>query len=636
MKQKSIITILSLLFLIPYVLGLIFPATFWATHHLAFLPKPIGIILVCVSIALILFINRSQPVSFRLSTSGIILITLVFGGLFYFFPIVYDVYGDAYKHWDLRNQISVWTPKMYEELFSIHWTPSSGRKTVLLIINWFSATFNTTIYNVFRWFNTVLGMLFVFSWLYFIRFYIRKRTIQLVMMVVVLTAPLTQFFYNHLETYAIVYLCLSWWIMCVLIYLKSNHKKWLILLLFLFVLNLIIHPTTILLLPTLILLLILRQRKKKQSINWSFILKYLTFPKLLIGVIAYFFIFKDYNDLRFLDDGIKDIDRLFLPIINPPAPLDRYSMFSLNHLLDFVQLVFQWSSVIWLVIFSVVFLKIKDLKWNRITIIILGELLLTYTIFFFALNPLLSLPMEVDLFSIPSIILIAFTLVLLNDEAVNTMSFKKLKLPIIVLTIFSISTIIVNGSKHALSYRLEQTNIHVFKTYYLHSNHKILLALSMLKDEEEYIKRSNNVIKTLEPYANEGNDMAYANLLMDNAIYYLDRKAYSKANSIAYKAFNYDESLKENIKTLLLTSHYLKDSEAAYHFALKLKGYNYPNAQISGKVVIQMALENNDGYSALMHTKAYLKEFPNDMFVMDILEKLQNGEQLEVVKESFN
>lgn len=635
MKQQQIFTIVSLLFLIPYILGLLFSTTFWATHHLAFLPKPIGIILVGIAVALIILVNINKPISFQLNISIIVLITLVFGLLFYLFPIVYDLYGDAYKYWDLRNQISNWTPTLHDELFSMSWSPASGRKRILLIINWLSATFNTSVYTVFRWFNTVLGMLFVFSWLYFIRHYIKNRTIQLFLVIAVLFAPLTQFFYNHLETYAVVYLGLSWWIMCLLMYLKTRHKKELRLLIFLFIVNLIIHPTTLLLLPTLLLLIILRQCKKEQNISWKLVLKYMLLPKLLIGLIAYFFIFKDYNDLRFLDDGIKDIDRLFLPIINPPAPLDRYSMFGLNHIFDFILVVFQWSSIIWLIIFSVMIRKTKALKWNSGALVVLGELLVTYCIFFFALNPLLSLPMEVDLFSIPSIILIAFALVLLKDNVEGLTDLRKLTLPVILLALLSFSIIIVNGNKRMLSYRLEQTNIHVFKTYYLHSNHRILLALSMLKDEEQYIKRSNNVIETLEPFANKGNDIAYANLLMDNAIYYLDQKAYNKANTIAYKAFSYDETLKENIKTLLLTSHYLKDRQAAYDFALKLKGYNYPNAQLSGKVVIQMALENNDGYSALMHAKAYLKEFPNDMFIMEILKELQNGIPLEVIKRKF-
>ena len=634
MNKERVITIVSLVFFTPYILGFIFPDPFWATHYLAFLPKPISIVFIIAAILLIGFIRIKKSIAFDLNRSVILIISLLFGALFYYFPIVYDLYGDAYKYWDLRNEVSVFTPEMSKELFSFKFEPSSGRKTILLLINWCSATFNSPLYIVFKWFNTIAGVFFIYSWISFIKSYVVRRPFQILLVIAIIFAPLIQFYFNHLETYAIVYLFLSWWVMIALKYSRSLQNKWLIILILLTLINITIHPTALLLIPTLILLVLVRSNNLKENLKWKHVLKWLFIPKLLIGAIVYFFVFKDYNDLRYLDDGIKDVDRLFLPLVNPPAPLDRYSMFSLNHLFDYFWLIFQWSNCIWLIIISVIIYKRRAINWGNINLIITTELLLTYIIFFFVLNPLLSMPMDVDLFSIPAIILFAFTLSLLNATN-GTIKLSKLPVSLVLLAIINVAVVVVNSNKTMLSYRYQNTNEYVFKTYYLHANHKILLALSMLNDEEEYIRRSDDVIRSLQPYANKGNDIGFANLLMDNAIYHLDRKEYLKANKIAYKAYSYQKSLKENIKTLLITSHYLQEYKKAYEYALTLNHYQYPNAKIAGKVLIQMALENNDRYNAIIHSRAFLKLFPEDPFVTKLLKNLQEDSAINEVKKMF-
>ena len=67
--------------------------------------------------------------------------------------------------------------------------------------------------------------------------------------------------------------------------------------------------------------------------------------------------FKDYNDPRTLTD-FKDIDRLFLPVFSPEPPLDRYNLFSLNHILDYLNMMLMWSpAALFLIAYAFIFKK---------------------------------------------------------------------------------------------------------------------------------------------------------------------------------------------------------------------------------------------------------------------------------------
>ena len=77
MNKERVITIVSLVFFMPYILGFIFPDTFWATHYLAFLPKPISIVFIIAAILLIGFIRIKKSIAFDLNHSVILIISLL-------------------------------------------------------------------------------------------------------------------------------------------------------------------------------------------------------------------------------------------------------------------------------------------------------------------------------------------------------------------------------------------------------------------------------------------------------------------------------------------------------------------------------------------------------------------------------
>lgn len=137
-------------------------------------------------------------------------------------------------------------------------------------------------------------------------------------------------------------------------------------------------------------------------------------------------------------------------------------------------------------------------------------------------NPLLSMPMDWDLFSLLTLIFFNFMIILIKQvehiKVSNMITKGCITLGLLIIPMFW-----VKSNKEAISYRLESVNIHVFKTYHQHSSYNLLKALSLLNEDMiTYTKRKEAILEELEPYAVIGKDDKYANLLMDQAYIYMN------------------------------------------------------------------------------------------------------------------
>ena len=167
-------------------------------------------------------------------------------------------------------------------------------------------------------------------------------------------------------------------------------------------------------------------------------------PICFVGAFLYFFVFQDYKDPRLLQD-FRDIDRLFLPLLSPAPPLDRYNLFSINHIFDYFNIMMLWSPpALFLLVIIGLFYR-KQINWKTPQIVITGLTFLLFTTFLFMINPLFSMPMDWDLFSLPAPILLIFVLALLKDVQPTNLAGKILP-GCLALAILSLPTFIVNAA----------------------------------------------------------------------------------------------------------------------------------------------------------------------------------------------
>ncbi|MGB1318142.1 MAG: hypothetical protein ACPG5W_08040, partial [Flavobacteriales bacterium] len=347
-----------------YLLAFLIPESLWGFHYIYFAPGVLKVVLLALAGTLLIFPKQVKiPVKLErlFSTKDgeakllwLPLLLFIVVALYHSFPILLDEYGDAFQYRGRLETVPSKLPeKFYQELFSASFLPSMGRKTILYIYGLIAYSNNYTYQEVFKWAGLLFGLGYAIVWIGFVRYYLTNYKWQLLMMVAGLFAPFTQIFYGHNETYAPVFFMLISWLVLLVIQHKRKSGLLLSVLLVLLLISARLHPFCLLLFPAWILSLVQFYKHKKSGSNITYRTSQLWFvaPIFLVGAVLYFFVLKDYNDPRFLDD-VKDIDRLFLPILSPEYPLNNYNLLGWNHILDFVNVIFSWSSAAWLLLLS--------------------------------------------------------------------------------------------------------------------------------------------------------------------------------------------------------------------------------------------------------------------------------------------
>ena len=376
-------------------------------------------------------------------------------------------------------------------------------------------------------------------------------------------------------------------------------------------LSLKFHSSSFMLIPSFLLVLVLHMEKNrslaKSLINWKNVVLFLMLPVILLGGIVYFFVLQDYNDLRFVNENVDIYTRMFLPILSPPPPLDRYTLFSFHHFFDYFNLLFLWSGAMLFVIVTVVWKLPHKIDWSHPSLIIFGTTLALYAFLFFMINPLMSMPIDCDYFSLPAAAFFFFAIALATQQNVIA-HFETLLAPGIGVALLCIPIFISNYSQSSLSQRMEHVGVYVFKTYWIRSAGDISAGIALEADTDRYEARYLSVLEQLRPHANESNDKEYANLLWRLAKYYRKTvKDYEKARLYHLEAFKYDPDLVANYIGLMESNYYLNQYEDAYKYSLKLVKYQYPNERQALRIAIECSMLAGFYQTTINHCNEYLQ-----------------------------
>lgn len=643
---KHIITWLGCLFFAFYLIGILFPEAWWGSHFLAFFPTTVkygmlaigGFILGLSYLSFWVKLGEHLSILQRIPAWVVISLAVVLMAfMFYQFPIFHDYYGDSFEYESILNtKIGSLSDFSLEPLFSLNLSPHSGRLSMATLVSLLSYTFGLTHYQVFVWMDLICGALFVLLWLFFIHRYIKNTQWKLVLGIAGLTAPFMQIFFGHVEMYAPSILLLETWLILLILAIEKQ-KKWLLyLLLILLVIGVRFHPTFMLLLPAwLVALLILYKPSYKLTLKSTG--KYVLAPVFALGLILYFFILGDYNDPRNLE-GAQDFDRIFLPLLSPDPPLDRYNMQSFNHIFDFFQVALHWSPVALILLGSILIAYRKKVNWEKPVILITGFTLLIYVTFLFAVNPLLSMPIDWDLFMFPAPILLILTALLVREIETETNLAAKALPVALTMSLFTIPFFVMNAYAKPYSQRLESLSKHIFKTYHIWGDRYLEHAVKLTHSDEQYIRRKQAAIDELKPYAIIGNDLHYSQMIATNGLYYLrteDDANLENARACFQEAYYYFPKLKSNILNLLQVNFRLGRHAEAYQNSVDLVGYEYPDVRKSRRMAIHCALEAGLYEEAEFHAEKYLTILPDDSLIIQVRDRLVNNEQPEQLRNLF-
>ena len=580
--------------------------------------------------------NNSQKKTLLITLKSIGLISVSFIVLTIIFPMVKDFYGDAYKFNPFLSKTPNIIPQgTHDKFFTYKLTPWAGEGTILAMVTYIAYYLQVTYKTAFLIFDTIFGGLFIFTWLHFIHTFVKTNSWKIILSITGLTAPFVLIFFGHIEIYAPILFFHLLWGYLTFLYVKTEKKQVLWLLILVLLINLKLHSIAVLCIPTLVVLL--WKRYKGDYLNWKQIGRFIIAPIFIIGAIIYFFVLEDHIDDRSLQKTALAFDHIFLPLFSPKAPLDNYNLLSFNHLFDFFSLLFIWSPIaVFLGIFFII-TKRKTINWNNPQIIISGLCLLLYIMFFFVVNPLLSLPIDWDLFSIPAPFLLIFiTAIVIQVEKETSLPSNKILFATKLLAVLSLPIFIVHQSEKSLSHRLESVAVHIYATYYEWTAKTLDNAFSLdNKHPINRLERGEAFLNKLKPIAQSGNDYEYSVLLIDQGRYFL--RVYNdpkKAIELFDEAQKYAPA--NNAKLLSLEAYFnLNLYLEAYIVSKKLVQLQYPSYKKAIKINIHCGLEAGMYKEAHDACKFYLKNWPKDPTIQEVLQRLSNNDRIGELKFLF-
>jgi hypothetical protein len=650
-NRKKLLLTISLLFYSFYVLGVIFPKAWWATHFINFLDPVPKIALLLAGLGIILygafakseseFLNRFSDGNLLKHKVVLPLILATFSViLFVKNPISTDVYGDAVRFSNQFNNHSEFNNvDLWEMVLSPNVLDSkTGETTVLPAAYMLQHSHDLTTQEAFLIIDAICGFLYIFLTLLFLRHYVQDKKWCIALSVVVITSPILQLFAGHIEIYAPALLLISLFVITQLMFLKTDKRLYLFALIPITFLMMKVHSSSFLFLPSLGFTvgyaLLKNKRFWKKRFNWRIILIWIVTPFFILGAYVYFVLLEDHIDPRWLQGDLPVLERIFLPIFSPEVPFDRYNLFSLNHIFDYFNLMLMWSAGGMLLFVSIVGFYRKKVNWNAPAVIITGISILFGVTFFFMVNPLLSLPIDFDLFCLPAPVFILFVAAVVVEMKGVELS-KILLGGVFALGLMYIPIVAVNSDDEMLSQRTEAVAVHVFKTYWSHAGDLITESHGMVGEDQLQINRARQLVDELEPYAVPAIDQVYSTFVLKVARHYLVANRMDSALYFYEKSLYYQSESKHDLPGLMECYFMLKQFERAHHTALLWNAASGGYNQQAVRAAIQSGLEAELYEDVVIDCEEYLKRWPNDEQIKMVYKSLRSGTNVEQLKNTF-
>lgn len=624
-----------------YLFGWIFPEVFWGTHFLAYL-SPLSLTVIAVLILAIAFTPGKNLSAALKKLDGLkpiierIAFTLLFGLLIFFFPILNDGYGDAFKFESFLSTVPTVVPEdAWDGMLELSLSPWAGQDATLGLITLVAKSFGITYKAAFHLFDLAFGLAFIFVWIMMVQEEIREAKWRFLLIIACLLAPVSLIFFRHIEVYAPVA-----FFSLVLMYslkkaaVKSTPGNW-ILLAISFLFSLRVHPALLVYLPA-ICLAIIYHISGIETVNWKRISLFLFIPLILIWAGLYFFVFGDHVDDRSLAETAMEFDHLFLPIFSPQPPLDDYNLFSFHHLFDYLQEILLWSPVS-LFLIGISTLGIRGLVGcNDRTLVVLLVALIPAVGLFFVINPLLSMPIDWDLIALPFPALLAVSLIIAKPLSNKVESVLVVRMGLIIVILAS-GFIVLHRSNESTAQRHEDLGFRIYSSYYLWTSNVLERSIKMRElSVEEEVKLRDAILKKMNRDIGAEVNPEYSTVLKEQAktlLRELDRA--DEALAYLQKAYAYHPDSK-NVLTMLVETYYrMENYVGAFAIAEEMVQKALPNEEKALKVAIQCGLEAGRYQATLEYSRRFLESYESAE-ISEVERRLAAKDRVESLRFLFN
>ena len=429
--------------------------------------------------------------------------------LFYALAIRTDIYGDARTilFWDANDSRRL-TGDWLGRVFSFN-LQSDKEALTLLLHRWVARLFHWPIGHTYRILSSIAGAMSLLLWALYVRRQFKGSRWAPLLLVAGCLIGSNQLFFGHVETYPLASLASMAFLLAGSLALEGGIYLWIAPIAWFAATR--IHPALVYFLPALLFVFAHRFVSRRVTIRPmpdGKLAMLLAIPFLVAGGIAYFFYFKSYNEPH--SGAGRDFAHSFLPIIAGPPPFERYSLQSLNHLGDFLNVLLLIGAPVVVALVGIGIFGRKAIGWHQARIPFAALALGFSLVFFFALNPALSMPRDWDLYALLGPPLLLFLTAILAGSDTRVPSDRVFGM-ILGFGVFTAASFALNAAPGPLSARLERTGEHVYRSYYAGSSYIINVAQGMERDTTRAIARRIATIERLAPPRTP--DPEYAHLM---------------------------------------------------------------------------------------------------------------------------
>ncbi len=649
------VILLCLLFAGFYLCGWILPDLWWGTHQLAFLPTFHSFFFFAAVLGILFWGGFAfRPLLLPALDNKIylaisLLLSFVAAWVCYQLPVAIDGLGDAVRFESFfAGDDNAFKPKYMEVLISPNvFHAKNGERTVLNAMHLLSVTADISPRQAFQYLSSVCAGLYVFLACWFVRIFCANNALRLTAWLMLVLAPFVWMFFGHMEIYTPVIVCLLGFAMLLLHFFAAPSRKLYPLLLLVLFIALKLHSVNFLLLIPLLYAVTWFETRgsalSEKLCNWRFLLCWLILPGFLLALCVYVFVLGDHRDPRVPGETLQ---RLFLPVVPPAPPLDRYTLQSAAHIFDFFNLLLMLSAAACFVITVCLLCYRRVIDWSEPRLIAMALAVLSMLGLYFAVNPLLGMSLDMDLFSLPAPLLIVFAVLLLVQLQRKGIDCRALYRSVLVLSLFTLPALWVNNNTFSAAKRLESLGVRTFHSYWIAAPRPILIsldAISLELPEEKLDQHVDNLVyRRLQPYAIEGSDLEFAATANSIGKMYHERFArHDRAIEFFELALQYDPGLRRNRLAIVESYFALGEQEPGYYrnaYAQSqyLLAFQYPDYQKALRIAIHSAIMAQDYSAAHMHATEYYYVWPDDGNIAEVYRRLEEEDNLETLHLLFS
>ncbi len=390
--------------LIAFFVASFFPENrIWGFNNYAYLPDlwkySLFLFFLIVPVLITFFLNRGLSTELKKELSDryfyIIsgLITAVFGILFYFFRATTHFLGDGYT---VLSNLSSENPILkFREI---------GESLTHLWVKDIIGTGEIAALLSFQIISIIAGILFILSTIYFSHTYFNNSIKRLLFSVGILSCGYMLLFFGYVEYYSLFVVSVLLYTYTGLLITSNKFNKYLIIpVLFI---SIFFHVIGTTLIPSAIYLLL-------RNTKFEYKIKHLSVRlKIILSSLILFFLIVLYNYV-----GYKYLFFRFatLQLFADNFTVEGYTLFSTNHIMDFINIFFFLIPALPLMIF-LLFKKIsiRSFKKNEYRFLLLLSVSTILAVFIF--DPKLGMPRDWDLFSFSGVPFMIIFLVLYLQE----------------------------------------------------------------------------------------------------------------------------------------------------------------------------------------------------------------------------